>query len=43
MKDLGVTKAELNVIVTEAEDNDLLTDQIDCVLHVIESVRFIWP
>ena len=42
-KDLGATEAELNVIVTESENNTLLTDEVDCVLQVIKSVRFTWP
>ena len=38
-----VTEAELDAILTESEDDNLLFDQIDCVLQAIKSVRLIGP
>ena len=40
---IDVTEAELDAMLTESEDDNLLFDQIDCVLQAIKSVRFNCP
>jgi len=38
-----VTEAEFEALSTESEEDELLFDQINCILQVIKSVRFDQP
>jgi len=38
-----VTEAEWESLSTEPEEDELLFDQIDCILQVIKAVRFDQP
>jgi len=40
---IDVTEAELEAMLTESEEDELLFDQVDCILQVITSVRFDQP
>jgi len=43
LKCIDVTETELEAMSTESEEDELLFDQIDCILQVIKSVRFDLP
>jgi len=38
-----MTEAELDVLLTESEEDSLLPDQIDCIVQAINSIHFDWP
>jgi len=38
-----VTEVKLETILTESEEDNLLIDQIDCIVQVIKSIHFDWP
>ena len=40
---IDVAESELEAMSTESEEDELLFDQIDCILQVIKSVRFDQP
>jgi len=40
---IDVTEGELDAILTELEEDNLLGDQIDCIMQAIKSIHFDWP
>ena len=40
---IDVTEAELDAILTESEKDNLLSDQIDFIVHAIKTIRLGWP
>jgi len=43
LESIDVTEAELNVILTKSEEDNLLSDQIDCTVQAINSTHFDGP
>jgi len=40
---IDVTEAEQDAILTESEEDKLLSAQIDCIVQAINSMHFNWP
>jgi len=38
-----MTEAELDVMLTESEEDNLLPNPIDCIVQAINSIHFDWP